>query len=56
MSIGTHDLDSITGPFYYEAHSPKEIKFAPLNHPGQVMNAEELFTFIDKVFFHLLTK
>lgn len=50
MSIGTHDLDSITGPFYYEAHSPNKIKFAPLNHPGQVMDAVELFTFIEKVF------
>jgi phenylalanyl-tRNA synthetase beta chain len=29
--MGTHDLDTITGPFTYEALSPEKIKFAPLN-------------------------
>ena len=30
--MGTHDLDTIQGPFTYEALPPEEIKFAPLNH------------------------
>ncbi|PKI83138.1 phenylalanine--tRNA ligase [Malassezia vespertilionis] len=31
VSMGTHDLDTIQGPFSYEALPPKEIRFAPLN-------------------------
>lgn len=30
-AIGTHDLDTITGPFIYTAEPPKDIKFCPLN-------------------------
>ena len=29
--MGTHDLDTIEGPFTYEAHPPEKIKFIPLN-------------------------
>jgi phenylalanyl-tRNA synthetase beta chain len=31
VSIGTHDLDSIEGPFIYDAKAPSEISFIPLN-------------------------
>ncbi|XP_059489950.1 phenylalanine--tRNA ligase beta subunit isoform X2 [Neocloeon triangulifer] len=31
VAIGTHDLDTIEGPFVYDALPPKEIKFVPLN-------------------------
>jgi len=31
VAIGTHDLDTLQGPFSYEALPPKEIKFKPLN-------------------------
>ena len=31
VSIGTHDLDTISGPFTYEALSPDDIKFIALN-------------------------
>jgi phenylalanyl-tRNA synthetase beta chain len=31
VAIGTHDLDTITGPFSYEALPAKDIKFVPLN-------------------------
>jgi phenylalanyl-tRNA synthetase beta chain len=41
VAIGTHDLDTVKGPFTYEALPPKYIKFAPLNQTT-VMNAEEL--------------
>lgn len=29
--MGTHDLDTIEGPFSYEALPHKDIKFVPLN-------------------------
>uniref|UniRef100_A0A4W3JK76 Phenylalanine--tRNA ligase beta subunit n=1 Tax=Callorhinchus milii TaxID=7868 RepID=A0A4W3JK76_CALMI len=31
VAIGTHDLDTISGPFTYTAKPPSEIKFKPLN-------------------------
>ncbi|XP_052760475.1 phenylalanine--tRNA ligase beta subunit-like [Mya arenaria] len=30
VAIGTHDLDTIQGPFVYDAKQPKDIKFKPL--------------------------
>lgn len=42
VAIGTHDLGTISGPFTYEALPPQEIKFAPLNRPGQVMDGVKL--------------
>lgn len=30
VAIGTHDLDTLEGPFSYEALPPKDIKFVPL--------------------------
>ncbi|KAJ9221242.1 hypothetical protein DTO169C6_6378 [Paecilomyces variotii] len=47
VSIGTHDLDTIKGPFTYEALPPKEINFIPLNQTKK-MNGEELMTFYEK--------
>lgn len=41
VAIGTHDLDSITGPFVYDAKPPSEIKFQALNQT-KVMTAPEL--------------
>lgn len=31
VAIGTHDLDTIQGPFIYDALPPDQIKFKPLN-------------------------
>lgn len=31
MAIGTHDLDTISGPFTYTARPPGDISFKPLN-------------------------
>jgi phenylalanyl-tRNA synthetase beta chain len=42
VSIGTHDLDTIEGPFLYDARSPKDIRFAPLNKKVEV-DAVKLF-------------
>lgn len=36
VAIGTHDLDTLSPPFTYEALPPKEIKFAPLNQTEAV--------------------
>ncbi|KAF2729629.1 phenylalanyl-tRNA synthetase beta chain [Polyplosphaeria fusca] len=47
VSIGTHDLDTIKGPFTYEALPPEEIEFIPLNQT-QKMNAKQLMEFYDK--------
>ncbi|RAL09997.1 phenylalanine--tRNA ligase subunit beta [Aspergillus homomorphus CBS 101889] len=47
VSIGTHDLDTIQGPFTYEALPPKDVKFTPLNQTTE-MNGEELMNFYEK--------
>lgn len=44
VAIGTHDLDTIEGPFYYNAKPPTDIKFIPLNQTKE-MNAVELMEF-----------
>jgi len=52
VSIGTHDLDTIKGPFSYQARKPKDIKFAPLNNK-QVFDGEELMKHFDANEIHL---
>ena len=47
VAIGTHDLDTVKGPFTYEALPPKDIKFVPLNQTKE-MNGEELMAFYEK--------
>ncbi|MCJ1228150.1 phenylalanine--tRNA ligase subunit beta [Toensbergia leucococca] len=46
VSIGTHDLDTIEGPFSYEALQPKDIAFVPLNQKNS-MNGIELMKFYE---------
>ncbi|WQF76030.1 Class II Aminoacyl-tRNA synthetase/Biotinyl protein ligase (BPL) and lipoyl protein ligase (LPL) [Colletotrichum destructivum] len=46
VAIGTHDLDTIQGPFTYEALPPKDIKFKPLNQTKE-MDGEELMQFYE---------
>jgi phenylalanyl-tRNA synthetase beta chain len=36
VSIGTHNLDSIDGPFKYAARDPASFKFVPLNNTEAV--------------------
>ena len=36
VSMGTHDLDTVKGPFTYEAVSPTSISFIPLNQEALV--------------------
>ncbi|XP_067619497.1 phenylalanine--tRNA ligase beta subunit [Eurosta solidaginis] len=44
VAIGTHDLDTIQGPFTYEARAPDNIHFVPLNQKNK-MNGLELMEF-----------
>jgi phenylalanyl-tRNA synthetase beta chain len=46
VAIGTHDLDTIQGPFKYQALPPTDINFVPLteNH-GKSYNGKELLDF-----------
>ena len=46
VAIGTHDLDTLQGPFTYEALPPEKIKFVPLNQTKS-MNAVELMKFYE---------
>ncbi|KAL6585259.1 hypothetical protein OROMI_004548 [Orobanche minor] len=47
VAIGTHDLDTIEGPFTYEALPPKDINFVPLKQTGN-FSADELMEFYEK--------
>ena len=46
VAIGTHDLDTVKGPFTYEALTPKEIDFRPLNQTKK-MNGVEMMKFYE---------
>lgn len=45
VAIGTHDLDTIEGPFTYEALTPEEINFVPLLPSNKSYNAKELLNY-----------
>jgi len=47
VAIGTHDLDTVQGPFTYEALPPKDINFVPLNQTKS-MDGEQLMKFYEK--------
>jgi phenylalanyl-tRNA synthetase beta subunit len=58
VSIGTHDLDTIEGPFTYEALAPQDIKFVPLNKT-QAVDGNELMKMYEedmqlKAFLHIV--
>lgn len=36
VSMGTHDLDTVKGPFYFRALPPEQIKFRPLNRQEEL--------------------
>jgi len=41
VSIGTHDLDTVKGPFLYDARPPSKIHFKPL-HQDKEYTGEEI--------------
>jgi phenylalanyl-tRNA synthetase beta chain len=46
VAIGTHDLDTLQGPFRYRALLPHDISFVPLTEDnGKVFNGKELLDF-----------
>ncbi|RKP21391.1 hypothetical protein ROZALSC1DRAFT_3462, partial [Rozella allomycis CSF55] len=58
VAIGTHDLDTIQGPFKYEAKKPEDISFVPLNQKEK-MDGNRLMEFYQtdnhlKHFLHLI--
>ena len=40
VAIGTHDLDTIEGPFVYDAKPPADIKFKPLSQTQEYTAVE----------------
>jgi len=44
VAIGTHDLDTLQGPFHYRALAPADISFVPLTEPegGKCFNGKQL--------------
>uniref|UniRef100_A0A6M2F3M4 phenylalanine--tRNA ligase n=1 Tax=Populus davidiana TaxID=266767 RepID=A0A6M2F3M4_9ROSI len=58
VAIGTHDLDTLQGPFTYEALHPKSINFVPLKQEKS-FRADELMEFYKsdmklKKFLHII--
>ncbi|KAJ2612195.1 phenylalanine--tRNA ligase subunit beta [Coemansia sp. RSA 1365] len=58
VSIGTHDLDTVSGPFTYEAQEPENINFVPLNQTEE-MDGRQLIDFYEsdmhiKRFLHII--
>ena len=47
VAIGTHDLDSIQPPFFYDARAPSEINFVPLTPSDRSFGAAELLEFYE---------
>ena len=44
VAIGTHDLDTLQGPFTYEARTPSQIRFVPLKQEKE-FNAQDLLQY-----------
>jgi phenylalanyl-tRNA synthetase beta chain len=42
VAIGTHDYDTLSGPFEYHAKTPEDINFVPLTETERSFNAKEL--------------
>ncbi|XP_042451906.1 phenylalanine--tRNA ligase beta subunit, cytoplasmic-like isoform X1 [Zingiber officinale] len=58
VAIGTHDLDTIEGPFSYEALPPQEINFVPLKQE-KIFRVDELLEYYKsdiklKKFLHII--
>ncbi|KAJ2851223.1 phenylalanine--tRNA ligase subunit beta [Coemansia brasiliensis] len=60
VSIGTHDLDTVQGPFTYEAVKPEDLKFVPLEQTEE-MDGHRIMEFYEKdkkikKFLHIIEK
>lgn len=56
VSIGTHDLDTVEGPFVYDAKPPSEFKFVPLNQTKECNGHEvmELYSVSIRLYLALV--
>ena len=50
VAIGTHDLDTIKGPFKYMAKPPDQIKFKPLNQVKEFTATELMELYSVRIF------
>lgn len=57
VSIGTHDLNTVEGPFLYTAIKPENLKFTPLNQNREMNGAEIMEHYKDshlKPYLHII--
>ena len=47
VAIGTHDLDSVQPPFFYDARGPKDIEFIPLTPDDRSFTSDKLLDFYE---------
>jgi phenylalanyl-tRNA synthetase beta chain len=47
VAIGTHDMDVVQGPFFYDARAPTDISFVPLTPNDKSYVANELLEFYE---------
>eukprot|EP00977_Amphora_coffeiformis_P018530 scaffold6562_cov163-Amphora_coffeaeformis.AAC.17 len=47
VAIGTHDLDAIAPPFFYDARAPDQISFVPLTPSDREFKAGDLLNFYE---------
>jgi phenylalanyl-tRNA synthetase beta chain len=47
VAIGTHDMDTIEGPYVYDARPGSEIEFVPLTPSDRSFNANDLLEFYE---------
>ena len=48
VAIGTHDMDTVEGPFVYDARAPGDIEFVPLTPDDRgAFKADDLMTFYE---------
>ncbi|ELV09940.1 Phenylalanyl-tRNA synthetase beta chain [Tupaia chinensis] len=54
VAIGTHDLDTVSGPFTYTAKRPSDIKFRPLNKTKEYTACELMNIYKAKIVLDII--
>lgn len=56
VSVGTHDLDTVEGPFVYDALPPNDFKFVPLNQDKEYTGAQvmDLYAVMLYIIFYVI--
>ena len=55
VAIGTHDLDTVQGPFIYDARPPNAIKFVPLKQTKEFEAGELLDHYLAVIILNILS-